>query len=67
MSIDSNIDIVIPFGIDPDGVAEVFSDGNMLFGAGRDHDQRSFWFGLIDAIQIYNEAMTQVEITEMVY
>ena len=67
MSIDSSIDIVIPVAMETDGVAGVSSDGNLLIGAGRDNDQGSFWSGLIDDVQIYNEAMTQDEITEMIH
>jgi len=67
MSIDSSIDIVIPVAVDTDGVAGVSSDGNILIGTGKDLGHGSFWSGLIDDVQIYDEAMTLDELMEIVY
>jgi hypothetical protein len=42
------------------------SDGGLYFGAGKTFEAGSFFSGLIDDVQIYNEALTPDEIAEMV-
>jgi N-acetylneuraminic acid mutarotase len=47
-------------------VGGVPSTGGLYFGTGEDLDESSFWSGLIDDVQIYDQALSAKEIEELV-
>jgi hypothetical protein len=58
----------VEVAVDPSRVGPLTSsDGNIFIGAGKGLDATSFWYGLIDDVRIYNQALDCEEIETLAH